>query len=82
MIDRKFDVMYKLNDEITAGQKKVTEEMNRVEIQIEQTTLDVLKHFMQKRQQVQKAIDDDPHSVDKGNPVAVARALGIKADKT
>lgn len=31
---------------------------------------------------MQKAIDDDPHSVDKGNPVAVARALGIKADKT
>jgi len=44
--------------------------------------LEVLKHFMQNRNKMQKAIDDDPHSVDKGNPVAVARALGIKADKT
>jgi hypothetical protein len=74
--------MKQLNAEITEGQKKVTEEMHRVEIQIEQTTLDVLKHFMRNRNKIQKAIDDDPHSVDKGNPVAVARALGIKADKT
>jgi len=35
MIDKKFEVMKKLNEKITLGQKKVQEEMKRVEVQIE-----------------------------------------------
>jgi len=62
------------------AQTSLKEEMTRVEENVEETTLGVLNHFMKERNAIQKAIDDDPHSVSSGNPKAVAMALDIKAD--
>ena len=56
--------------------------MTRVELKVEETTLSVLNNFMKERNQMQKAIDDDPHSLKQGNPVQVARALDFKADRS
>ncbi len=63
--------------------KQVRTEMERVEKSIEEITLDVLNHFMKKRDEIHKALDNDPHGGPNTQKASgsLLKAIACKADK-
>ena len=48
---------------------------------MEQNTLAVINHWTAKRDKINAAIENDPKSVELGNPKALYKALSVKADR-
>jgi hypothetical protein len=59
---------------------KLKDDMNRVEIDVETRTLNVLNHFMRERSRIDKECREDPYKLEQDNP-ALFKALEQKADK-
>lgn len=71
--DTKADLNQQTND--------MRERMEEIDRSVEQNTLAVINHWTERRDKMNAAIDNDPKSVELGNPRAMYKALSVKADR-